>query len=788
MNYYEPSTFENVQVATGAQDISMGTSGTLINMVTRSGTNRFGGQTLATYQGKGTQWDNVDTSLKEAGFRPEAQAVGYISNVNFQAGGPLVRNRLFYFGSSNDQRTHVNVPGYPAITPANLPQLLTGNEQDSTDITSMSGKLNYVANASNRLEGYANRQWYDKPNRGASSTVTLDSNTKEDDTFVIAQASLNSVVTSRLFADTKVSYSNTHFPLLQKTGLQTLLDNSTSVRLRNAASSATMFRRRIQITSNWNYFLPELLGGRHEFRFGFDNGYTPEDVTTTRVGDVNLTYRSQQDTATQPAGPVNVTIFNSPLTVKRAVNNTALYGQDSYSVGRLTVIAGLRWERVEGTIPPQTHPSSAYFPTGLVISGLNVSLNTGGTLTQYVVPDSFQAVDGAPLWRNWAPRVSGTYDLFGTGRTALKISAGKYLDQIGTGTPGPNPNGTVSQTYLWNDLDGNLSFDRGNAIWDGAKYVGGEFGALSSTAIPNPNPFNDDLLRTYRREFTVGLDHELLPGFRLSSTYIRRREFNAQGTVDGALETWDQMFSQIQVADAGRDGRFNTADDQTLSVYRLNPGFTLSPRTVNDQRLGTHYDGVEIVGTRRYSQGWTLLAGYTYSKERVDLTSLANPNNAYVNAEGPSGGRRHNLKATGSYMLPYSILFGANFRMASGSPITRTVSIAGLVGTGQTTVNAEPRGSVSLPSLTTLDLRGGRSFDLGRQRLELTMDAYNVTNANTVFNVRTGTGETDVRFANDPSQPVTRIATFLSPTGILGPRIIRFNVTFWFGAGASRRP
>jgi hypothetical protein len=68
------------------------------------------------------------------------------------------------------------------------------------------------------------------------------------------------------------------------------------------------------------------------------------------------------------------------------------------------------------------------------------------------------------------------------------------------------------------------------------------------------------------------------------------------------------------------------------------------------------------------------------------------------------------------------------------------------------------------------------------------MDAYNVTNANTVFNVRTGTGETDVRFANDPSQPVTRIATFLSPTGILGPRIIRFNVTFWFGAGASRRP
>src|SRR5688500_16894030 len=117
MNYYEPATFENVQVTTGAQDISMGTSGTLINMVTRSGTNQFSGQTGGTYQGKPTQWDNVDETLKQAGFRPEAQAVDYISNANVQAGGPLVQNRLFYFGNLNNQQTHVNVPGFPVISP-----------------------------------------------------------------------------------------------------------------------------------------------------------------------------------------------------------------------------------------------------------------------------------------------------------------------------------------------------------------------------------------------------------------------------------------------------------------------------------------------------------------------------------------------------------------------------------------------------------------------------------------------------------------------------------------------
>jgi hypothetical protein len=153
MNYYEPATFENVQVTTGAQDISMGTSGTLINMVTRGGSNRFGGQLGGSYQGKPTQWDNVDETLKLAGFRPEAQAVDYISNANIQAGGPLVANRLFWFGNLNNQQTHVNVPGYPAISPPQIPQITPAgsNDRDSTTISSVSGKLNYSMGSSNRF-------------------------------------------------------------------------------------------------------------------------------------------------------------------------------------------------------------------------------------------------------------------------------------------------------------------------------------------------------------------------------------------------------------------------------------------------------------------------------------------------------------------------------------------------------------------------------------------------------------------------------------------------------------
>ena len=795
MNYYEPSTFENISVVTGAQDISMGTSGTLINMVTRSGTNRFGGQTLGTYQGKKTQWDNIDETLKQAGFRPEANSNEMTTNFNFQAGGPFVANKLFYFGSINDQRTHVNVPGFPAVTPAYMPQILSGNTQDTTDIFSFSGKLTYALNGSNRFEAYGNRQWYDKPNRGASDGVTLDSNTKEYDTFVITQGSWNAVVTDRLFGDTKIAYSNTHFPLTQKhDDLQSISDTSTGVRSRNAASSNLMFRRRLQFTSNWNYYLSNFVGGRHEFKFGFDNGYTPETVDTTRVDDVNLSFRSQ--TATSCAAPPcanQVTIFNSPLEVKRAVNNTAIYGQDAFAVGRLNLVAGIRWERVEGFLPNQVKPVSRYFTPGTTITGLNVVLNTGGTLTEYTVPETFAEVHNAPLWKNWAPRVSGTYDLFGTGKTVLKASAGKYLDQIGTGTPGPNPNGTVSQTYAWNDSNGDLVFSDAGATWTGSRYVGGEFGTLSSTSIPNPNPFDRNRRRTWRMEGTAGIDHELAPGLGISATYIYRKEHDPYVTVESSIENWDAMFSQIQISEPGRDGRTGTEDDQILTVYNLNPGYTLVTNQVNDDRVGVTYNGVEFVGNKRYANGLTFLAGYTYSHEEQDVVSLANPNSAYVNASGMSGGRRHNFKAIGSYMFPYRITFGANFRISSGLPITRTYQISGCSATvttnclsqGNQTVNAEPRGKQELGALATLDLRAGRIFNLQGQRIEASMDVYNLTNANTTYSVRTGTGLTNVRYANDPNQPITQIPTYMSPNGVLGPRIIRFNLTYWFGTGTS---
>ena len=792
MNYYDPSSFDNILVSSGAQDISVGTSGVVINMVTKSGTNRFSGQVLQTYQGDATQWDNIDDPLKQAGFRPNANAVDYITNTNVQAGGPLVKNRIFYFGSFNHQPTHVNVPGFPAVSP--LPVLLGDTSmQDTTDITTGTGRVTYQLNR-HKFDVYGSKQRYDKPNRDAGTTSTQDSSSKEYDIDNVVQGLWNWVLSDRLYATTNISYNNVHFPLYQKTALQPITDIAVTpnVLYRNRNSSAIMFRQRLEVQSNWSYYVPMFLSGRHDIKAGFNNSFTPEDVTTERVDDVNLQFRSFAS-GTNSAGASQVTIFNSPFTVKRAVSNTSLYAQDTYSIGRLTAIAGIRWERVEGTIPTQVRPSSRFFPTGMVINGLNVALNTGGTLTQYVVPDSFDEVHNAPLWKNWAPRFAGTYDVRGNGKTLVRMSWGKYLDQIGTGTPGPNPNGAVSQRYTWNDQNSDLVFQPGNATWDGTRYVGGEFGALANngTTVPNPNRF-DPRERTYRNELTAGVDREIFAGVRGSASYIRKREKNPITTINVPLDQWNTVYVPVPVVDPGVDGVANTADDATVTAFNLVSGVTQNGRTINDDRLATRYDGLELTVEKRYDRGFALVAGYTYARTRVDLTSLASPN-SLINAEGESGGRRHLFKLTGSYMFPHQILFGTNLRMQSGLPFTRTFTVQACTasitancvtptpGNNNTTVNAEPRGSRTLSGLKTLDVRAGRQFRFGTNRLELSMDVYNLANANTVYDVRTGSGLTTIRVAGDPTAPATQIQTFLSPSGVLGPRIIRFNVTFQFG-------
>ena len=112
----------------------------------------------------------------------------------------------------------------------------------------------------------------------------------------------------------------------------------------------------MQASATLNYYIENALGGRHELRLGLDHSHMPTSTELHRVDDLTLQYRSATNT------PVAVIFYNTPVQSKANVNLTAIYAQDTYTVKRLTLTGGLRFERLEAYLPEQSSPPSRWFP------------------------------------------------------------------------------------------------------------------------------------------------------------------------------------------------------------------------------------------------------------------------------------------------------------------------------------------------------------------------------------------------------------------------------------------
>src|SRR5262249_16447956 len=87
--YYDFDAFDQIQVSTGAPDISVPAWGVFVNMATKTGGGKWAGQATVTWEGDATQSRNIDSTLANFGFAPNTNSVDYVSDVSLQAGGPV---------------------------------------------------------------------------------------------------------------------------------------------------------------------------------------------------------------------------------------------------------------------------------------------------------------------------------------------------------------------------------------------------------------------------------------------------------------------------------------------------------------------------------------------------------------------------------------------------------------------------------------------------------------------------------------------------------------------------
>jgi carboxypeptidase family protein/TonB-dependent receptor-like protein len=749
--YYDFDAFDDIQVSTGAHDITVPTSGVFLNMITKTGGDKWHGASTFTWTGDSLQARNDhNPDLQKYGIRPDSNTSDFVSDFNLTAGGPLVQNKVRFFGAFRDWRVHQNVPVQ------NSEVVL-----DQTNITSGLGNVTWQLNQSNRITGFYSRQRYSKPNRllnNASITVT-DSTSDEEDMFDLLQGQWNTVIGKSLFVDARLGMNSILFPTYQNGGnQQSLTDNATGIVYGNFPTNTIRNRDRYQANATGQYYIDRALGGRHELRFGFDNSHAVTQNENTRVDDVRTFYNSTLTPRSQ-----NVEIYATPLIDRSALNVLAIFAQDSYSVRRLTLTGGLRWERLEGYLPEQSSPPTVFYPT---------------------IQRSFPEARNLVLWHTAGPRASAIYDVTGDGKTAAKASYGRYYYVLSTGGGGVNnvnPNSNYFTTYGWNDINGDLKFQPGEQTGAGVLTSG------TTTSI-DPN-----FKRPYTDEYSVGVDRELMANFKLSAAYTYRREKNTQASAnpDNPYAT-----TPTSAVDPGIDGVVGTSDDSTYNFFQR---ISAANRTLitNDPKVVQSYKGLEITLTKRLSNRWQMLAGYTFGKNRIDDISVEVSPNFLINANGnitsdanPAGSSRcsgcgasnadrpHQFKLTGMYILPWrDVIVSGNFRSQQGPAFTRQISRALAIGPAQT-INLEPLGNTRIGTLTTIDLRVGKLFRFSNRSLETSLDFDNLMNADTVWGVRSLTPAT--AFTDPTTGTRATLQQFLSPTQFLPPRTVVFRAAFKF--------
>src|SRR6185295_2956432 len=195
--------------------------------------------------------------------------------------------------------------------------------------------------------------------------------------------------------------------------------------------------------------------------------------------------------------PDSVVLQTQPSVTDTSIDREiSLYIQDAWTLGRMTLNPGLRFEHIKGSVRDQTAPAGRFLPLRVF------------TQADYV---------NVPHFSDVSPRFGIAYDLFGKGKTALKANFGKYVQSFSSNLGDDyNPMGGGTDTRTWRDLNGD-DIAQENEIGPTTNL---NFGRPSNVTRPDP-----DLARPYQLLYSAGIQHELFPGLSTSVNYYYRKYY-----------------------------------------------------------------------------------------------------------------------------------------------------------------------------------------------------------------------------------------------------------------------
>ena len=727
--YMDSLTVNQFNISNAGADVENAWAGNTIVMDIKTGGNDLSALLYADYLGEGFVGDNLTSELESRGAKTNHMITYWEAHAD--VGGPLLRDRAWFFLAYNNNLTHRAISGLD-------PEVI----KEEAVLRNYYSKVNFALSEKDELIGYSQWGLKNRPNRGINALNSPDVRLAQDSWTWVHKAEWQRVWSDRAFSNVKAMYYGVTWPMVpavDPASSPPRIDLDTTRRTGAGIWPFTYDKERPQFVGILNYYIPDA-GGSHDLKFGVDY---MEDArlffSNIESGAIQYRDRSSLMSSANPMGTSEIEFTNVPTARSDTRDrNLHFFAQDTWQINpRLTLTAGIRIANQHGyynasDLDP-AHPE--FFLSGVSIQAKEIF-----------------------TWNDFYPRFALTYDVTGEGRTVVKASASRYTHNVGPdGFVSANP--AARHNVRFQFLDPNQ-----NGIYDGQHELGELLSQSSGSGLPVgrvegglPTDFSK---KRYYDEITASIESEIMPETNLRLSFVRKMDRNVFDTyrvglldalLNNAILCGDAIFPCPTVDGFGTISTLSRPPEGTATANEIKAG----PAGLDSNE----YDNIEMGLSRRFRSGLFLQGSFHY-QWRNELVCCGSSSSADTQADpwtlGIQGSglnwnsavstkQEHtnwNLKAIGRYDVPdFPAAFSFQYRAQSGwaySPIL-AIPIPFAAGTNQVPLSDMTERS---DNVYILDLRAELNLSFwDRDRLSLFFDAFNVTNSNPVLNqvIRAGT-------------------------------------------------
>jgi hypothetical protein len=756
---------QEVTIDYGAGLAELNSSGLQINYVPRDGGNRFSGSFFGTYVGPSFQGSNYSDALKTAGLG-QPNSLKRLYDFDGSGGGPIARDKLWFYSDARWQANDNYLAGLYYNLNAGDPTKwtyapdLSRQAYASTTQSVLNARLTWQATARNKLSFYGENQ----PRRNGSGTSTNSPEAASDFLYPknrLLVAGWTSTINTRLLLQAHFSdHSEILYNVTPPDGtayrpagdiwktLVPVLEQSNGLLYHGggiAQGPAFLYSRQ----EGPNLYMSDAsltyVTGSHAFKVGFNN-LMGNNLNANQTGNTATSYRFNNGV------PNQITEYATPNARHSHLTEGAVFAQDKWTVKQLTINAGLRFDYFDTYFPQQV------LGPGPLVPNRNIT---------------FQPTDWYQ-WKDISPRVGMAYDLFGNGRTAVKVSLGKYVLAVDPTLGNPYFNLANVVTRSWSDANGNYTPDCNllNPQQQDLRASGGDFcgtisdlrfGGLLPSTTTDPATLAGWGKRPGNWEFSTNVQHELAPRVGLNVGFFRRWFYNF--TVIQNLAVGAADYDPFNIV-APSDARLPGGGHYTVGgLYDLNPskvGQVSNLVTFADNLGGQieHFNGVDASVNLRPRSGIMLQGGLSTGRTSTDACGIVTQYRNAVTVTTSTIGTVQStdmchlqtpfltqVKLLGTYSVPKvgvdvaatlqslpGPVIAANFT-ATNAQVQPSLGRPLSGNAANTTVNIVAPGTLYGDRINTLDLRFAKPFKFSQLRATLNFDLYNAFNSSSVLSL-----------------------------------------------------